>query len=80
MYKHQYDRMFYRGYLGSIELQEDGTYYGKLLNVGNDLITYGSDNMEDLYEEFIIAIEDYEKTCKELGREVIKEEVDIFNL
>ena len=74
---YNHNRIIHRGYYGSIEPQEDGTYYGKILNIGNDLVTYESDDVDGLTKEFVLAIEDYEKTCKELGRKIKKKKIDM---
>ena len=59
------------GWYGSICTEENtsqGTiHYGKLLLIG-DSITYESPNREDLYEQFVLAIEDYVDFCKEVGK------------
>ena len=59
------------GWYGSICTEENtsqGTiHYGKLLLIG-DSITYESPNREDLYEQFVLAIEDYVGFCKEVDK------------
>jgi hypothetical protein len=53
------------GFVGTIEWNED-TYLweGKLLDTGNDVITYGGEGLDDLYADFIDAVDEY---LKELG-------------
>ena len=62
----------YKGFIGSIDISiEDKCLYGKLLYV-NDLITYEATTIPDLEKEFKRAVNEYLKTCKELGREAVK--------
>ena len=49
----------YKNYVGSIEYSsEDKCYHGKLLNI-SDLVNYEADAVENLYEEFHKAVDDY---------------------
>ena len=57
----------YKGYVGSIEYSiEDGVYYGSLLNI-KDFVNYEGDNIEELYEYYHEAVDDYIEFKKELG-------------
>lgn len=47
----------YKGYVGSICLDE-GVYHGKLLRIP-DLVTYESDGVIGLYDEFKLAVDDF---------------------
>ena len=56
------------GWTGSVEWsEEDGLYYGKLLNT-SDLVTYHGETMEDCYRSFCEAIDDYFVFCKEVRK------------
>ncbi len=58
----------YRGYIGSIEYdQEDKLYYGKLLNT-RDFVNYHADNIMSLESHYHEAVDDYIKVKKEIGR------------
>lgn len=61
----------HEGWFGSICTEENtsqGTiHYGKLLLM-EDIITYESTNKEDLYAQFVFAIEDYVDFCEEVGK------------
>jgi predicted HicB family RNase H-like nuclease len=58
----------YNGYLGTIEPQiEEGTLFGKLAFI-RDLVTYESDNMTDLKQQFEISVDAYLAECIELGK------------
>lgn len=49
----------YKGYYGSINYDdEDKIYHGKIINT-NDLITYHSDTLAELYKSFTEAVDDY---------------------
>ena len=56
----------HKGFIGSIEQEEDNTFYGKVLDLDKDtLITYQGDTLEELEGDFIEAVEDYIIHCKE---------------
>ena len=49
----------YLGYSGTIEFsEEDGIWYGSLLNT-RDLINDSGETIDELYEQFQDAVEDY---------------------
>lgn len=59
----------YRGYIGSIEYdQEDKLYYGKLLNT-RDFVNYHADNIMSLERHYHEAVDDYIEFKKEVGKE-----------
>jgi hypothetical protein len=55
----------YKGYEGTCELDEDGTYYGKITNI-KGLVTYEADSEQQLAKEFELAVDDYLKTLDSL--------------
>lgn len=70
----------YKGFQGSFECDfESSIMYGKILHI-NDLVTYESDTPKGLKEEFILAVDDYIETCKELGVEPDKPFSGSFNI
>lgn len=42
----------YKGYIGSIEKNEDGTYWGKVVNKPNESIIYEGNSLEELEKDF----------------------------
>lgn len=59
----------YKGYLGTIEPElETNTLFGKLAFI-RDLVTYESDNLKGLEQEFRISVDAYLESCAELGVE-----------
>ena len=49
----------YKGYIGTIQYdEENNTYHGVLINT-HDLIDYKAYTIDDLYYEFKCAIDDY---------------------
>lgn len=48
----------YRNIIGSIEVNDDGEYYGRLLDI-NGFVNYHSDSLKQLEEEFHKAVDDY---------------------
>lgn len=59
----------YKGYVGSIEYSlEDDIYYGSLLNI-KDFVNYEGNNIEELYEYYREAVDDYIELKKEIGKD-----------
>jgi len=57
----------YKGYVGSIEYSdEDGVYFGQLLNI-KDMIAYDGSSVEELYEYYRKAVDDYLILLEELS-------------
>lgn len=48
----------YRNIIGSIEVNDDGEYYGRLLDISG-FANYHSDSLKQLEEEFHKAVDDY---------------------
>lgn len=49
----------YKGYTGRIKFsKEDNIYYGSLVN-SNDFVNYHGNTVEELYESFKEAVDDY---------------------
>lgn len=66
--------MTYKGYSARPRYSaEDGIYFGKLLGI-NDLVTFESENVEGLEEEFHKAVDDYLAFCEEIGKQPQKDE------
>lgn len=58
----------YNGYEGSVEIDMDrGVCRGKILFI-KDLVTYEAKTPDGLRKEFEAAVDDYIKTCRQLGR------------
>ena len=57
----------YKGHIGSIEYSaEDGIYFGQLLNI-KDLVAYDGHTIEELFESYRDAIDDYLTLLGELS-------------
>lgn len=70
----------YKDFLGSVEVSvEDNCVYGKILHI-NDLITYEANSPLELKKEFKFAVDDYLKTCEELGIDPHKPYNGVFNV
>lgn len=70
----------YKNYNGSINFElESHTLFGKILFI-DDLITYESDNLQQLEVEFKNAVEDYIETCTQLNRKPQKAYSGTFNV
>ncbi len=70
----------HNGYHGSAEISmEDGCLFGEILFI-NDLVLYQADTVENLEHEFRLAVDDYIKTCKEVGKEPDKPFKGSFNV
>lgn len=58
----------YKGYKGTIEYDyKDNIHYGSLLDI-EDSISYHAENVEDLYEHYKNAIDNYIERKKELKK------------
>lgn len=65
--------MVYKGFFAKHEYSaEDGVFFGKLLGI-DDLVTFESENAEDLEEVFHKAVDDYLEFCSEIGKQPQKE-------
>lgn len=59
----------YKGYIGSIEYDsEDAVYYGCVMNT-LDLVNYEGDSIEELYQYYQEAIDDYIEFKKEISND-----------
>ncbi len=75
------DKTFsYKGYLGSIEFSlDDNCLYGRILFI-NDLVNYEAETLNELKNEFQIAVDDYLQTCQENGVNPDKSFSGTFNI
>lgn len=65
------DTFLYKGYVGSIEYDEESDqYHGFLVGI-RDLVTYQSKTRDGLKREFEDAVEDYIKTREYVNRELL---------
>ncbi|MGJ7219544.1 type II toxin-antitoxin system HicB family antitoxin [Morganella morganii] len=70
----------YNGYVGSIEYSlDDEILYGKIECI-NDVVTYEATTVEGLKKEFILAVDDYLETCKQIGKNPDKPMSGSFNV
>lgn len=70
----------YKDFIATIQFSdEDNLLYGKLEGV-NDLITFQGDNVKDLREAFIEAVEDYLYLCKLKKKDPFKSFKGSFNI
>lgn len=70
----------YKGYEGTAELVLDrGVCRGKILFI-DDLVTYESEEIKKIQDEFEAAVDDYLETCEQLGRAPLKPLSGNFNV
>lgn len=70
----------YMGYEGTVEIDIDrDVCRGKILFI-DDLVTYEAETPKMLKKEFELSVDDYLKTCQELGREPKKPCSGQFNV
>ena len=70
----------HKGYIGTVEFSaEDKCLYGKIIGI-NDLVNYEAQSVEELTDAFNEAVEDYLKTCEQLGKEPDKFFKGVFNV
>lgn len=61
--------MEYKGYVGTVQFDEDAEiFHGEVINL-RDVITFESDSVEGLKKEFHESIEDYLAFCEERGED-----------
>ncbi|HXL59004.1 MAG TPA: type II toxin-antitoxin system HicB family antitoxin [Chitinophagaceae bacterium] len=74
------DILQYKGYYAEIHFSaEDEVFYGKLIGI-NDLVNFEADSVKALKKAFNEAVEDYLKTCKEIGKVPDKTYKGSFNV
>ena len=74
------DTITYKNYIGKVHYSNvDKCFYGKIATI-DDLITFEADNVSDLEQNFKNSVDDYIKTCKQLGRNPQKTYKGSFNL
>ncbi|WP_063332082.1 type II toxin-antitoxin system HicB family antitoxin [Marinomonas sp. TW1] len=70
----------YKGYTGSIDFSiDDSVLFGKIEFI-NDLVNYEAATLEELKSEFILAVDDYLETCKEINKQPEKTMSGTFNV
>jgi predicted HicB family RNase H-like nuclease len=75
-----YDVLRYKDYIASVHFSaEDEVFYGKVLGV-DDLISFEGASVKELKKSFKEAVEDYIRTCKEIGKEPNKTYKGTFNV
>lgn len=61
--------LHYKTFHGSSEHSpQDGCFHGTILFI-DDLVTYESETLAGLQQEFEAAVEDYLETCEEVGKD-----------
>jgi predicted HicB family RNase H-like nuclease len=74
------NNLTYKGYLGTVSFNsEDEVFYGKVHGI-NDLVTFEGESVKELKKAFIVSIDDYLETCKELSKEPNKTFKGSFNV
>lgn len=59
------DTLKYKGFIGSIEVNDDLSLHGKLIGIGDSaLVTYEGMTGRELEEDFRAAVDDYIEHCK----------------
>ena len=72
--------MTYKGYLGTVNFDsDDEAFHGKINGI-NDLITFEGQSVKALKKAFEEAVDDYLKTCQELGKQPDKTYKGSFNV
>ena len=75
------DKLEYKGYYGSIEYSRaDNCFFGKVLGMPNNLISYEGNTASELYTDFKNAIDSYLDCCKKNGLKVRKSYNGVLNI
>ena len=62
------DTMEYKGYLGSVEFdEEEGLLFGRVMGI-RSLISYEGESAKELLEDFHGAVDDYLELCRAEGK------------
>jgi predicted HicB family RNase H-like nuclease len=70
----------HKGYVGSIEVSvEDRCLHGSIQFI-QETVTYEGNTVDELQQAFVEAVDDYLRTCTELGREPQKAYSGTFNV
>jgi predicted HicB family RNase H-like nuclease len=70
----------YKGYFGTVEFSfEDSCIWGKIQFI-NDVVTYESNNADNIQDQFESAVDEYLETCLEFGKEPDKTLSGTFNI
>ncbi len=65
--------MEYKGYVGLVEFDdEDGVFFGRVVNLTNDGINFQGTSVEQLRDAFHASVEDYLAWCAETSTEAEK--------
>lgn len=63
--------LMYEDFIGHYTyIDEDEIYFGKIDNIP-DLVTFQTNDINNVKEEFIKAVDDYIELCEEVGKEII---------
>ena len=74
------DVLEYKGYYASVHFSaEDDVFFGKLLGI-DDLVDFEGTSVKEIKKAFREAVDDYLKTCKEVGKEPNKTYKGSFNI
>jgi predicted HicB family RNase H-like nuclease len=75
------DTLKYKGFIGSIEVEDDLSLYGKVLGLGSKaLVTYEGMTVPELEADFHAAVDDYIEYCKEHNLPLRKSYSGTFNV
>ena len=74
------DTMTYKTFIGSVHYSEDDEIFHGKLEAINDLVTFEGRSVAELKKAFREAVDDYIRTCRELGREPQKPFKGTFNV
>jgi predicted HicB family RNase H-like nuclease len=70
----------YKGYSGTVEFSaDDDVFFGKINGI-RDVVTFEADSVQKLKKAFREAVDDYIKTCEQLGKDPDKEFKGSFNI
>jgi len=72
--------MEYKGYIGSVNYDDDDSIFHGKLEFINDSILFEGSTVEELKTMFHEAVDEYIETCKEIGKEPQKPFKGVFNV
>jgi len=66
------EKLEHRGYFGTVQFSEnDKVFFGKIQGI-DDLVLFEGKSVTDLEKSFVESVEDYLKTRKQIGKDILK--------
>ena len=74
------NKIEYNGYIGTVEYSQEDKCFFFFFKKKKDIVTFEDENAYDIENNFKNSVDEYLKTCEELGREPQKAFKGVFNV